>query len=77
MAGTKTARRPERKRRPEKYCTETQYYKGVPVTLIVYEEAHFAALRAKRFMLGSRGGQKWTPETPAPQSGHARKGAET
>lgn len=121
MAGTKTARRPERKRRPEKYCTETQYYKGVPVTLIVYEEAHFAALRAKRFMLGSRGGQNvwipnkylddagrilpdadldwlfrrahrenkffyagidvnpqtWTPETPAPQSGHARKGAET
>lgn len=43
-------RRPER--RPEKYCTETQYYRGIPLTLIIYDEQHFAALKAKRFMLG-------------------------
>lgn len=39
-------------RMPEKYCRETQYYKGIPLRLIVYTEAHFAALKAKRFMLG-------------------------
>ena len=34
------------------YNKTTQHYKGVPVTLIVYTEKHFAKLRAKRYMLG-------------------------
>lgn len=39
-------------RQPDKYCTETQYYRDIPLTLIVYTEAHFRTLKAKRFMLG-------------------------
>lgn len=34
------------------YNKQTQYYKGVPIKLIVYTEKHFARLKAKRFMLG-------------------------
>lgn len=37
---------------PEKYCTETQYYKGIPLCLVVYDEEHFAAIKTKRFTLG-------------------------
>lgn len=40
------------KKKKREYCTGVQYYKGIPLTLIVYTEAHFAALKAKRFMLG-------------------------
>ena len=31
---------------------DTQYYKGIPVILIVYTENHFARLKAKRFLIG-------------------------
>lgn len=41
-----------KKKKFEKYCQETQYYKGISLKLIVYTEQHFAALKAKRFMLG-------------------------
>lgn len=34
------------------YCTETQYYRGIPLRLIIYTKKHFDALNAKRFMLG-------------------------
>lgn len=34
------------------YNTNVQYYKGVPIKLIVYTEKHFARLKAKRFLLG-------------------------
>ena len=34
------------------YNKETQYYKGIPVRLIIYTDTHFARLKAKRFMLG-------------------------
>lgn len=35
------------------YNRDTQYYKGIPLTLIVYSEKHFEKLRAKRFILGN------------------------
>lgn len=35
------------------YNNRVQYYKGVPVKLIVYTEKHFARLNAKRFILGN------------------------
>lgn len=38
-------------RRPDKYNLSIQDYKGVKVQLILYTERHFAALRAKRFIL--------------------------
>ena len=35
------------------YNTKTQYYKNIPLKLIKYTDAHFARLKAKRFMLGN------------------------
>lgn len=35
-----------------RYNNQTQYYKDIPVKLIVYTDKHFARLKAKRFMLG-------------------------
>lgn len=47
---------------PEKYNLEWQHYKGVPIRLILYTEAHFAALNAKRFLLGRTETQNvWIP----------------
>lgn len=34
------------------YNNNIQYYKDVPIRLIVYTEKHFKRLKAKRFMLG-------------------------
>lgn len=34
------------------YNNQIQYYKGIPIKLIVYTEKHFKRLNAKRFMLG-------------------------
>ena len=78
----KTARRPRPRKdggyRPGKYHTETQYYKGIPVTLIVYTEQHFAALRAKRFMLGPKGTSQniWIPNSLLDERGKIRDGAD-
>lgn len=60
-----------RERIPEKYCTETQYYKGIALRLIVYTEKHFAALRAKRFMLGDprRNQNIWIPNSYLDETG--------
>ena len=35
-----------------KYNNNVQFYKNVPIKLIVYTENHFKRLKAKRFMLG-------------------------
>ena len=35
------------------YNEYVQFYKHVPIKLIIYTEKHFARLKAKRFMLGS------------------------
>lgn len=34
------------------YNNIVQYYKEIPLTLIIYTEKHFNRLKAKRFMLG-------------------------
>ncbi|MDK6868430.1 hypothetical protein FOF71_05305 [Lactobacillus paragasseri] len=44
-------RKPKRIYAEEKYNTEIQNYRGIKFKLIVYTEQHFAALRAKRFLL--------------------------
>ena len=63
-------------RRPERYCTGTQWYKGVPIRLIVHTEAHFAAQRAKRFMLGEHGNQNvWIPNSYLDDKGRILPGA--
>ena len=57
-------KRKQKDRKPEKYNTAWQYYKGIPVKLIVYTEQHFAAIRAKRYLLGKSGGQNiWIPNS--------------
>lgn len=40
-------------KKTKKYYTQTQYYRNVPLRLIVYTEQHFARLKAKRFMIGT------------------------
>lgn len=35
-----------------KYNDNFQFYKGIPIKLIVYTDKHFKRLNAKRFMLG-------------------------
>lgn len=47
-----------------KYNTGWQYYRGIPIRLIVYSEQHFAAIRAKRFLLGKSEKQNiWIPNS--------------
>ena len=41
------------KRHYKKYNTDIQYYKNVPLKLIVYTENHFARLRAKRYNINN------------------------
>lgn len=45
----------------EKYNTKTQFYKGVPLNLIVYTESHFARLKAKRFVINHTNQNLWIP----------------
>lgn len=73
MAKAKT-KQPER--RPEKYNGNTQYYKGIPVRLIIYTESHFAALRAKRFMLGGKTSTQniWIPNAYLDETGTIKPG---
>jgi hypothetical protein len=46
-----------------KYNTNTQYYKGIPLTLIVYTENHFAKLKAKRFLINNTKQNVWIPNS--------------
>lgn len=45
----------------KKYNTNTQYYKNVPLNLIVYTESHFARLKAKRFRINNTKQNIWIP----------------
>ena len=58
------------------YNNRTQYYKGVPIKLIVYTEKHFARLNAKRFVLGDiRAHQNiWIPNTYLEPDGSLKNG---
>ena len=50
-------------RKREKYHTDTQYYKGIPLRLIVYTEQHFSRLKAKRFLIGNSNQNVWIPNS--------------
>lgn len=64
MTAVNTRRREKPAYKPEKYNTAWQYYRGIPIRLIVYSEQHFAALRAKRFLLGKSEKQNiWIPNS--------------
>lgn len=50
------------------YNTNVQYYKTIPLRLIVYTEAHFSRLKAKRFLILDRnnrpsGQNLWIPNS--------------
>lgn len=45
----------------DKYNTEIQMYKNVPLQLIVYTENHFAKLKAKRFTINGTNQNIWIP----------------
>ena len=49
------------KRHYKKYNTDIQYYKNVPLKLIVYTENHFARLRAKRYNINNTIQNVWIP----------------
>lgn len=44
-----------------KYNTDTQFYKNIPLKLIVYTETHFARLKAKRFTINGTNQNIWIP----------------
>lgn len=45
----------------DKYNTDVQMYKNVPLKLIVYTESHFANLKAKRFTINGTNQNLWIP----------------
>lgn len=45
----------------KKYNTDIQYYKNVPLKLIVYTENHFARLHAKRYNINNTIQNVWIP----------------
>ncbi len=45
----------------KKYNTQTQYYKNVPLKLIVYTDSHFERLKAKRFNVNNTTQNVWIP----------------
>lgn len=46
-----------------KYNTDVQFYKNVPLKLIVYTDAHFKRLKAKRFTINGTNQNVWIPNT--------------
>ena len=58
------------------YNTHVQYYKGVPIKLIVYTDKHFARLKAKRFLIGDfKSGQNiWIPNQYLEPNGSVKTG---
>lgn len=45
----------------DKYNTDVQMYKNVPLRLIVYTENHFSRLQAKRFTINDTNQNVWIP----------------
>lgn len=45
----------------KKYNTNIQYYKNVPLQLIVYTEQHFERLKAKRYTINNTNQNVWIP----------------
>lgn len=60
------------------YNKRTQYYKGVPIKLVVYTEKHFKRIRAKRFMLGNPKANQniWIPNTYLEPDGTLKTGVD-
>lgn len=59
----------------KKYNTNVQYYKGIPIKLIVYTEKHFNRLKAKRFILGNSNQNIWIPNIYLTEDGTIKKNA--
>jgi len=60
------------------YNNRTQYYKGVPIKLIIYTEKHFARLKAKRFILGDPKAHQniWIPNQYLEPNGSLKPGVD-
>ena len=52
-----------KKKKYTKYNTDVQFYKEIPVRLIVYTEEHFARLNAKRFTINHTSQNIWIPNS--------------
>lgn len=44
-----------------KYNQTVQYYKHIPLKLIIYTEKHFSRLKAKRFVINGTHQNVWIP----------------
>ncbi len=51
------------------YNINTQWYKNVPLKLIVYTDKHFARLKAKRFRVNDTNQNVWIPNCYLEQDG--------
>ena len=58
-----------------KYNTDIQFYKNVPLRLIVYTEKHFASLKAKRFTINNTRQNVWIPNVYLEVDGTIKKNA--
>lgn len=60
------------------YNNHVQYYKGVPIRLIVYTDKHFARLKAKRFLLGNPKARQniWIPNCYLEPNGTIKTGVD-
>lgn len=57
----------------EKYNTNIQMYKNIPLRLIVYTESHFAKLNAKRFTINGTNQNIWIPNCYLEPDGTIKK----
>lgn len=63
------------KKQWKKYNQEMQYYKNVPLKLIVYTESHFARLNAKRYNINNTVQNVWIPNQFLESDGTIKKDA--
>ena len=64
-----------KKKQWKKYNQEMQYYKNVPLKLIVYTESHFARLKAKRYNINNTVQNVWIPNQFLEPDGTIKKDA--
>ena len=64
---------PKHKKNFSKYNTNTQYYKNIPLKLIVYTESHFERLKAKRFCINNTNQNVWIPNVYLEEDGSIKQ----
>lgn len=68
---TKQKKNRDSKWKVSPYNLQTQFYKGIPVTMLDYHPSYYAQRKAKRFQLGDKkyGQNIWIPNTYLEEDG--------